>query len=456
MADGPYDLIIIGGGPGGYVAASHAARKGLKVACVEQEPLLGGTCLRVGCIPSKALLESSELYHEAKENFATHGVKVGEVSIDVPAMMARKTEVVESLAKGVAGLFKQTGVTRLAGHGKLLGGGKVKVSGADEQTIQGKDVLLVTGSKVASIPGVEIDGDRVVGSTEALDFESVPERLIVIGAGYIGLELGSVWARLGSRVTVLEYLDRILPGMDAEIAKIAQRVFRKQGLEFRLGAKVTGARTEGDQAVVQIDGGEPLTADRVLVAVGRKPNTDDLGLDAVGVVPDDKGRIPVDEHFRAADNVYAIGDVIVGPMLAHKAEAEAVAFVDRLTEGHGAVNYDVIPGIVYTQPEIATVGKTEEELKKADVPYRKGVTYLRANGRAKVLGHDEGQVKVLAHADTDRILGVHIIGIRAGDLIAEAAAAMQFGASAEDLAHTVHAHPTLSETVRDAAAAATG
>jgi dihydrolipoamide dehydrogenase len=453
----PHDLIVIGAGPGGYVAAIRAAQLGLNVACVEKEPALGGTCLRVGCIPSKVLLESSERYHAARHDLAAHGVKLKGVELDLPTLLKRKSDIVKGLTDGVAFLFDKNGITRYAGHARLAGRGKVVVEdGKQSTTLEARHIIIATGSKVAPLRGVAFDGDRIGTSTEALSYPTVPRHLVVIGAGYIGLELGAVWKRLGAQVTVLEYLDRILPGMDAELADLALRTFKKQGLEFVLGCRVTGARTDKKEVVVESEGNPPIRADRVLVAVGRIPNTDNLGLDTVGIKLDDRGRVPVDEHFRAADGIFAIGDVIRGPMLAHKAEDEGVACAEFIATGVGHVNYDAIPGIVYTEPEIATVGKSEEDLKAAGVEYRKGVFAFKANGRARALGQTDGRVKILAHAGTDRILGVHIIGPRAGDLIAEAAVAIEFGASSEDLARCSHAHPTLAEVMKEAALAVAG
>ncbi|MCP4645705.1 MAG: dihydrolipoyl dehydrogenase [bacterium] len=447
-----HDLVVIGAGPGGYVAAIRAAQLGLDVACVEREPALGGTCLRVGCIPSKALLESSERYAETKEGLAAHGIKTTGVKLDLAAMLQRKDEVVTGLTKGIAGLFKKNKVTRYTGHARLDGPGKVVVDGGNPEELGAKHVLVATGSTTASLKGVEIDGDRVGTSAEALAYPKVPKHLVVIGAGYIGLELGSVWRRLGAEVTVLEYLDRILPGMDSDLAAEALKIFKKQTLTFELGCRVTGARKKGAGCVVEIEGKDPITCDRVLCAVGRVPNTDGLGLDTVGITLDDRGRIPVDDAFAAsAPGIYAIGDVIRGPMLAHKAEEEGVACVERIVTGYGHVNYDAIPGVAYTHPEIASVGKTEDALKEAGVDYRKGVFAFMANGRARALGDTQGRVKVLADAKTDRVLGVHIIGPRAGDLIAEAAVAIEFGASSEDLARACHAHPTLAEALKEAA-----
>ncbi len=460
MGTTSHDLVILGAGPGGYVGAIRAAQLGMNVACVEEEPALGGTCLRVGCIPSKALLESSERYHEAKMALAAHGVKVEGVALDLPVMLKRKDQIVTDLTRGVEMLFKKNKVTRYAGHGRIAGPGRVVVTGADGAAVAeltAKHVMIATGSKPAPLKGVPFDGDRIGGSTEALAYSDVPKHLVVIGAGYIGLELGSVWLRLGAKVTVLEYLDRILPGMDTELATEAKRIFERQGMTFLLGRRVTDARVEKKEVVVESEGAEPLRCDRLLVAVGRLPNTDNLGLDTVGIKTDERGRIPVDVHYAtSAAGVYAIGDVIGGAMLAHKAEEEGIACVEWLATGYGHVNYDAIPGIVYTHPEIASVGRTEDELQQAGVAYKKGVFFFRANGRAKALGDTEGRVKILADEKTDRILGVHILGPRAGDLISEAAVAIEFGASAEDLARACHAHPTLAEAVKEAALAAGG
>ncbi len=453
-----HDLVVIGGGPGGYVAAIRAAQLGFDTACVEQDKSLGGTCVRIGCIPSKALLESSERFHEAHHAFASHGIGVGELSLDLERMMERKAGIVRQLTGGIDGLFKKHKIARYLGTGRLDGPGRVVVEGDTPAALEARHIVIATGSVSAPLKGVELDGDRIGTSTEALSYPEVPRHLVVIGAGVIGLELGSVWLRLGAKVTVLEYLDHILPGMDLEIGREADKLFRKQGFEFRLGARVTSARrTAAESCVVEADGIEPIACDRVLLAVGRRPNTQGLGLDSVGIVPDKAGRVPVGENFATArEGVYAIGDVIRGPMLAHKAEDEGVACVEYLATGHGHVNYDAIPAVVYTQPEIASVGKTEEELQAAGTPYRKGAFPFMANGRAKALGQTAGKVKILAHAQTDRVLGVHIIGPRAGDLIAEAAAAIEFGASSEDIARTCHAHPTLAEAVKEAALAVDG
>jgi dihydrolipoamide dehydrogenase len=450
-----HELVVIGAGPGGYVAAIRAAQLGMTVACVEREPALGGTCLRVGCIPSKALLESSELLATARERFEAHGIRFADVRLDLAAMLRRKDETVQGLTKGVDSLFRKHRIVRYAGHGRITGPGEVAVENGREGTrIKAHRILIATGSTSASLPGVTLDGDRIGTSTEALSYPDVPRHLIIIGAGYIGLELGSVWRRLGAKVTIVEYLDRILPGMDAEVAAEAKRIFEGQGLAFRLGCRVTGARIDPDGCVVACEGAEPIRGDRVLLAVGRSPMTADLGLETVGIAPDEHGRIPVNERFATeADGIYAIGDVVRGPMLAHKASAEGIACVEQLAGGHGRVDYDVIPSVVYTAPEIAAVGKTEEELQAAGIDYRTGVFPFRANGRARALGQIEGSVKVLASTRSDRVLGVHILGARAGDLIAEATAAMAFGASSEDVALTCHAHPTLAEAFREAALA---
>ena len=447
-----HDLVVIGAGPGGYVAAIRGAQLGLNVACIDAEAALGGTCLRVGCIPSKALLEASERFHEAGHALADFGVKVSGVELDLQRMLKRKDGIVSGLTQGIAGLFKKNKVTRYHGRGKITGPGRISVSGPDACELEAKHVIIATGSKVAPLRGVELDGDRIGTSTEALSYPEVPKHLVVIGAGYIGLELGSVWRRLGANVTVLEYLERILPGMDAEIAHEAERIFEKQGIEFKLGARVTSAVRKGDEVVVGIDGQESITCDRVLLAVGRVPNTDELGLASVGIELDPRGRVPIDDSFRTyVPGFYAIGDVVRGPMLAHKAEEEGVACVEGIVTGFGHVNYDAIPGVCYTHPEIASVGKTEEELNAQNVPFKKGSFPFMANGRARALGATEGRVKILAHAKTDRILGVHVIGPRAGDLIAEAAVAIEFSASAEDIARSSHAHPTLAEVMKEAA-----
>ncbi len=458
MPDAKHDLLVIGAGPGGYAAAIRAAQLGLDTACVEKVEELGGTCLRIGCIPSKALLESSERYEQAKSGLDAHGVNVSGVSLDLQKMLARKDRVVKALTGGVASLLRKNKITRYEGHARLQAPGRAVIDAAGKSTaVEARHIVIAAGSETAALPGVEIDGERIGTSTEALAYPEAPGHLIVIGAGYIGLELGSVWRRLGSRVTVLEYLDRILPGMDNEIAAEAQKLFAKQGLRFRLGARVTGARVEDGRCIVEIDGAEPLTGDRVLVAVGRKPHTAGLGLEALGVALDGKGRIPVNERYETtAPGVFAIGDVIAGPMLAHKAAEEGVACVERIVTGYGHVNYDAIPGVCYTHPEVAAVGKTEEQLAAAGIAFRKGKFPFRASGRARSQGETDGFVKILAEAATDRLLGVHVIGPQAGELIAEAATAIEFGASAEDVARAVHAHPTLAETLKEAALDADG
>ena len=458
MENKKYDLIVIGAGPGGYVAAIRAAQLGINVACIEKESALGGTCLRIGCIPSKALLESSYKFSEAREKFSQHGIRVNAVELDLPTMLQRKDQVVTTLTKGVDFLFKKNKITRYSGTASIQGVGRVLVESAAGKTeLTAKNILIATGSKSAPLTGVEVDGEFIGTSTEALSYPAVPKHLVVIGAGFIGLELGSVWKRLGAQVTVLEYLDRILPGLDTEMAVDAKKILEKQGIEFGLSSKVTSARRDKSECVVETENNAPLRCDKVLLAVGRVPNTEGLGLDSVKVALDKKGRIPVDENFETSVNgIFAIGDVIAGPMLAHKAEEEGVACVEKIVTGFGHVNYDAIPGIAYTHPEIASVGKTEEQLREAKVEFRKGVFSLRANGRALALGDTEGKIKVLADAVTDRILGVHAIGPHAGDLINEAAVAINFGASSEDLARTCHAHPTLGEALKEAALAVDG
>jgi dihydrolipoamide dehydrogenase len=458
MAAQQYDLVVIGAGPGGYTAAVRAAQLGLNVACIEKEPALGGTCLRIGCIPSKAMLESSERFREIKHEFPAHGIQAENVQLDLAAMLKRKDQVVTILTRGVDSLFKKNKVTRYSGLARIERSGRVIVENEkDKIELKAENVLVATGSKPAPLPGVELNGGLIGSSTEALAYPEVPKHLVVIGAGYIGLELGSVWSRLGAKVTVLEFLDRILPGMDSDIAAEAKKLFEKQGLEFRLKSKVTSAKVQNGQCRVECEGSVPITCDRVLVAVGRAPNTVMLGLEGTPIKVDKKGFIPVNERFATtADGIYAIGDVIPGPMLAHKAEEEAVACVEGIVTGHGHVNYDTIAGVVYTQPEIASVGKTEDELKNLGTEYRKGTFPFRANARARTLGQMEGSVKILAHAKTDRILGVHILGPHAGDLINEAATAISFGASSEDLARTCHVHPTLVEAMRESALGVAG
>jgi len=452
-------ILILGGGPAGYVAAIRAAQLGFTTTCVEREPALGGTCLRVGCIPSKALLESSEIFAASRHGLERHGLVVGSIQLDLARLLKRKEDVVNGLTKGIDGLLKKNNVTRLQGHARFTGPGAVSVTNAagESQSVSADHVVIATGSRPSSLPGIEIDGSIIGTSTDALSYPTVPEHLVVIGAGYIGLELGSVWARLGAKVTVVEYLDRILPGMDREIADEAQKLLARQGLDFRLGHKVQSAKVEDGKGVVRCEGRGPIIADRVLVAVGRVPNTQDLGLETTGIQLDPRGRIDVDAHFKTSvAGHYAIGDVIKGPMLAHKAEEEGVACVEFIAGKHGHVDYDTIPGVCYTHPEIASVGKTEEQLKESVTPFKKGVFHYRANGRAHALAETDGRAKILTHAETDRILGVHIIGARAGDLIAEAVVAMSFHASAEDLARCSHAHPTLAEILKEAALATDG
>lgn len=452
-----HDLVVVGGGPAGYVAAIRAAQLGWNTACIDENTRFGGTCLRVGCIPSKALLESSHLYHEAQHRFADHGLQVGQLQLDLAAMMRRKDKIVDGLTGGIDMLFKKHRVTGYHGRGTLRAKNVVAVSGDDAVQIEADKILLAFGSRPASLRGVEEDGERIGNSTTALAFPDVPERLVVIGGGYIGLELGSVWNRLGSQVITLEALDQILTGLDGEIAQTAHRTFSKQGMEFRTKTFVQAARRQGDRCIVEIKGGEAIECDRVLLATGRVPATDNVGLDSAGVAVDSRGFLTVDANYQTGvPGIYAIGDCIGGAMLAHKAMEEAIVCVERMAGMASHVNYDVIPAIVYTHPEIAGVGKTEEQLKQAGIAYRKGICPFGANGRARTLGDPEGRVKILADAKTDRVLGVHIIGARAGDLIAEAATAMEFGASSEDIARTCHAHPTLAEAMHEAALAVDG
>jgi dihydrolipoamide dehydrogenase len=447
-----HDLIVIGAGPAGYTGAIRAAQLDMDVACIEKESALGGTCLRVGCIPSKALLESSELFVEATNGFKRHGFDVGEVKLDLQKMLKQKQRTVDALTKGVGSLFVKNKITRYTGQAKLNGPGQILLDTAGgEQKLTAKHILIATGSKPAPLPGIEWVADRIGNSADALSYADVPERLVVIGAGYIGLEIGTIWRRLGSQVTVLEYLDRILPGMDTELADEACKIFKKQGLKFRFNSRVTGARVEGERCVVECEAADPIECDRLLVAVGRVPNTAGLNLQSVGVTTDEGGRIPVDERYQtSASGLYAVGDVIRGPQLAHKAADEAVACVESICDVNGKVNYDAIPAVVYTNPEIASVGRSEDALKQSGVEFRKGTFPFLANGRARALAQTEGFIKVLADAETDRVLGVQIIGPRAGELIAEAVVAIEFGATSEDLAGCSHAHPTLSEVYKDA------
>ena len=464
MSAQSFDVVVIGAGPGGYVAAIRAAQLGLKTAVVEKWDTLGGTCLNVGCIPSKALLVSSEKFDEAKHHLGQHGVKIGEVSLDLAALMGHKTKVVKDLTGGIEFLFKKNKVTWLKGLGRLTGPGTLEVVGKDgaAQAVSAKNIIIATGSEVTPLPGVTIDEQRIVSSTGALKLPEVPKKLVVVGAGVIGLELGSVWKRLGAEVTVVEFLDRILPGMDLELAKSAQKILAKQGLNFRLSTKVTAAVPGANGVTLTLEpsaGGaaEKIEADYVLVAIGRRPYTEGLGLETVGIEKDGRGRIKTDKHFQTkVPGIYAIGDVIEGPMLAHKAEDEGVVVAEIIAGQSGHINYDAIPGIVYTSPEIATIGKSEEQLKEAGVAYKAGKFPFSANGRARAMAAADGFVKVLADAKTDRVLGVHILGPDAGHLIAEIGLAMEFGASAEDIARTCHAHPTLSEAIKEAALAVDG
>jgi dihydrolipoamide dehydrogenase len=455
-----YDLVVIGTGPGGYVCAIRAAQLGLKVAVVEKRKTHGGTCLNVGCIPSKALLHASEMFEEAGHGFAALGIGVGAPKLDLKTMMTHKQETVDANVNGVAFLLKKNKIDPFHGLGTILSAGKVQVTADDgsTQVLETKSIVIATGSEPANLPGVTVDEKTVVTSTGALELSKVPGKLLIIGAGVIGLELGSVWGRLGATIEVVEYLDRILPGMDTEVAKSFQRILEKQGMAFHLSSKVTKVETGKGGAKVTVEpaaGGDAkvMEADIVLVAVGRRPNTDGLGLEAAGVVLE-RGRVVIGHHYETnVAGIYAIGDVVKGPMLAHKAEDEGVAIAEILAGKAGHVNYEVIPGVVYTMPEVASVGATEEELKTQGRAYKSGKFPFTANGRARAMRRSDGFVKVLADAETDRVLGVHIIGPNAGDLIHECAVLMEFGGSSEDLARTCHAHPTLSEAVKEAALA---
>jgi dihydrolipoamide dehydrogenase len=454
-----YDLVIIGAGPGGYVCAIRAAQLGLATALVEKRSTLGGTCLNVGCIPSKALLESSDLFAAANHHFAEHGIVLPEIQLDLERLMARKGQVVQELVDGVAMLMKKNKVDVYTGHAVLNAPDKVTVMGDNKDTeLAAKSVCLAMGSEAIELPFMPFDGDRIVSSTEALAFAEVPKHLVVIGAGAVGLELGSVWRRLGAEVTVIEMLPTIVPFADKQMSNSLQRALASQGLEFRLSAKVTGAKVLKKSVKVSFESdkgeAEEISCDKVLVAVGRRPLTEGAGIIELGVELDEAGRVKVDEHYKTSvDGVYAIGDLIHGPMLAHKAEDEGIALAEILAGKPGHVNYDTIPNVVYTEPELAAVGKTEAELKEAGIPFSAGRFMFRANGRAKGLGLLDGMVKILAHKETDQILGVHMVGPRVSELIAEAVVAMEFHSSAEDLARTCHAHPTLSEVVREAALA---
>ncbi len=456
-----FDLVIIGGGPAGYVGAIKAAQLGLKVACVEKRKTLGGTCLNVGCIPSKSLLHSSEYFHKAKHDFKKHGIEIKGLELNLKQMLASKDEVVKGLTGGIDALFAKNKIKRFFGTGTIKSPTEVSVKfEQNEEKLTTKNILIATGSEVMSIPNVEIDEKRILSSTGALSIPEVPETMTVIGGGYIGLEMGSVWSRLGSKVTVVEFMDRIVPAMDADIIKQFQKSLEAQGISFKLSTKVQSAKVKGKKVELVTEpskGGktEIITSDIVLVAVGRKPNTENLGLENVKIQTNQRGMIEVNEHLQTSiKNIFAVGDVIKGPMLAHKAEEEAIAAVEFMVKGHGHVNYDAIPGVVYTSPEVATVGKTEEEVKNAGIAYKSGKFPFLANSRARANGNAEGFVKIISCAKTDKVLGVHIIGPEAGNLIAEAVLAMEFSASAEDIARTCHAHPTLSEALKEAAMSA--
>lgn len=458
-----YDVVVIGTGPGGYVAAIKAAQLGLSVAVVEKRKTFGGTCLNVGCIPSKALLHASEVFSDAGHSFEALGVEVGTPKLNLEKMLAHKDNTVKANVQGIEFLFKKNKIKTFIGTGKILAKGKVSVTAEDGsvEELEAKNIIIATGSDVAGIPGVDVAFDEkvIVSSTGALSFDKVPEQMIVVGGGVIGLELGSVWARLGTKVTVVEYLDKVLGGMDGEVSKQFQRLLEKQGIAFKLGSKVTGVETSNGGAKVTFEpvkGGEAQTleAEVVLVATGRRPYTDGLGLQEAGVNLDERGRVAIDERWRTnVEGIYAIGDVVQGPMLAHKAEDEGVAVAEIIAGQAGHVNFDVIPSVVYTQPEVASVGKTEEELKAAGVEYKVGKFPFTANGRARSMQHMDGFVKILADKATDRVLGAHILGYNAGEMIHELAVLMEFGGSSEDLARTCHAHPTMSEAIRESAMA---
>lgn len=453
-----FDVVVIGGGPGGYVAAIKAAQLGLKTACVEKRGTLGGTCLNVGCIPSKAMLHSSHKYEELKHGLDDHGIKIENLKLNLSQMLKRKTQIVDTLCKGIEGLFVKNKVTYFKGLGSFVSNNEIKVSsGKSEETIKAKNVIIATGSESANLPSIEIDEKKIVTSTGALELTSVPKKMVVIGGGYIGLEMGSVWSRLGAEVTVVEFLDRIVPAMDTEVSKEFKKQLEKQGIKFKLATKVVSATSssKGVELVLEPAAGgdkEKLGVDVVLVAIGRKPYTDKLNLEKIGVKTDERGRIPVNKRFETvAKNIYAIGDVIIGPMLAHKAEEEGVAVAEIIAGSHGHVNYETIPGIVYTYPEVASVGKTEDELKKEGVAYKIGKFPFLANSRARTNGETDGFVKIITDKNTDRILGAHIIGPNAGELIQELVLGMEYKASAEDIARTCHGHPGLSEAVKEAA-----
>jgi dihydrolipoamide dehydrogenase len=456
-ANTSYDLIIIGSGPGGYVAAVKAAQQGMKTACVEKAERLGGVCLNVGCIPSKALLDSSEFYHLAKHRFAEHGIKTGRISLDLATMMARKDKVVADLTANVRQLLEGNGVDILTGEGRLAGATQVEVrQGKKRKTYDAQNILLATGSTPVAVPGIEFDGERIVSSTGALAFDAVPKKLGIVGGGYIGLELGSVWMRLGAQVTVIEMLPRVAGLLDGQVGRTLDRILRKQGMDIRVKTKVLEAKKTAKKVQVSVEGPEKketLSFDRLLVCVGRRPLTDGLNLEAAGVATDEKtGLVKVDASLKTSvPNIYAIGDLVAGPALAHKASAEGIAAVEAMAGQPAEVNYDAIPAIIYTAPEVACVGLTEEELKSRGIPYCSGSYPFSGAGRARCMGETDGFVKLLSHQRTDRILGVHIIGARAADMIAECVLAVEFGASAEDLARTIHGHPTFSEALMEAA-----
>jgi dihydrolipoamide dehydrogenase len=454
-----FDVVVIGGGPGGYVCAIRAAQLGNKTACIESRGALGGTCLNVGCIPSKSLLHASEMYSKAQNEFQHIGINTGALSLDLAKMMDHKAKSVEGLTKGIEFLFKKNKVTYLKGHGSFKGKNtlEVKDSSGSVQEIKAKNIIIATGSSVLSLPNIKVDEDTIVSSTGALSLKKVPKKLIVIGGGVIGLEMGSVWLRLGSEVEVIEYMDHITPGMDREICDNFLKILKKQGMKFHLSTKVLDVKKSSDGATVFVENNGQkmeMTGDIVLMSVGRKPNTEGLNLEAAGINKDQKGRISIDKKFKTnVDNVYAIGDVVEGPMLAHKAEDEGMAVAEFISGKYGHVNHDTIPGVVYTSPEVAAVGKTEEQLKQAGIEYNVGKFPFMANSRAKINNDADGFVKILADKATDKILGVHMIGPDVGTMIAEVVLAMEFGASAEDIARTCHAHPTLTEAVREAALA---
>ncbi len=456
-ANDTFDLIIIGSGPGGYVAAVKASQLGMKTACVEKAERLGGVCLNVGCIPSKALLDSSEFYHLAKHRFAEHGIKTGRITLDLKAMMARKQKVVDDLTANVRQLLEGHGVSILPGQARLQSPTAVEVvRGKQKQTYEARQILLATGSTPVPVPGLDFDGERIISSTGALDFDAVPKRLGIVGGGYIGLELGSVWMRLGAQVTVIEMLPRVAGLLDGQVGRTLDRILRKQGMDIRVKTKVLDAKTTAKKVKVTVEHQgqrETLDFDRLLVCVGRRPLTDGLNLDTVGVATDERtGLVKIDAAFRTSvPTIYAIGDLVPGPMLAHKASAEGIAAVEAMAGEPAEVNYDAIPAVIYTAPEVASVGLTEEELKARGIPYCTGSYPFSGAGRARCMGETDGFVKLLAHQRTDRILGVHIIGARAADMIAEGVLAVEFGASAEDLARTIHGHPTFSEALMEAA-----